>query len=281
VNDRDALATLSKAGLARVTSDLQRLLAPSIRATASRLDDSSLAVGASKLGGQPDLPIGTAWPVKTQPLGFVGQIRLEDLRAFDAAKALPASGLLAFFYDATQQTFGDDPNSKGNWQVLYFPADGGGLQRTTAPSSMPAGGQYAACALSFAEELTLPQHPELEIPHLSWTDGEKSAYEQALANFPAPNDHALPHNRLLGHPNTIQDDMRMEVQVASHGLTGDDPEAAALQPGAMSWQLLFQVDSDPNAGMRWASSGMLYYWIEDAALRAQRFADAWVVLQSE
>lgn len=277
----DALAILAKAGLGRVSSDLQGLLAPSIRVTTSRADESTLAVGASKLGGQPDMPIGTAWPVKTLPLGFVGQIRLEDLRAFAAAKALPAAGLLAFFYDATQQTFGDDPNGKGNWQVLYFPPDAGQLQRTAAPAAMPAGGQYAACALSFAEELTLPVQPELENPHLSWTDAEKTAYEQALPDFPAPNDHARPHNRLLGHPNTIQDDMRMEVQVASHGLAGDDPKAAALQPGARNWRLLFQVDSDPNAGMRWASSGMLYYWIEDAALQAQRFTDTWVVLQSE
>ncbi|HEY7984427.1 MAG TPA: YwqG family protein, partial [Ktedonobacterales bacterium] len=274
MNTADALATLAKAGLANVTGDLQRLVAPSIRATTSKADEASLAVGASKLGGQPDMPLGTAWPVKTQPLSFVGQIKLDDLRAFDAARALPASGLLSFFYDATQQTFGDDPNSKGNWQVLYFPANAGQLQRVSAPTGMmPAGAQFTACALSFAEEPTLPQQPELEIPTLRWTDAEKSAYDAALPNFPAANDHTLPHNRLLGHPNTIQDDMRMEVQVASHGLKGDDPKAAALQPGAMNWRLLFQVDSDPNAGMRWASSGMLYYWIEDAALKAQRFED--------
>jgi uncharacterized protein YwqG len=277
----DALATLSRAGLSRVTADLRQLVAPSIRVTTNRVDEAGLAVGTSKLGGQPDMPIGAPWPVKTLPLGFVGQIRLEDLRAFEAARALPAAGLLAFFYDATQQTFGDDPTSRGNWQVLYFPPDAGQLQRVSAPSGMPSGTQYAACALSFAEEPTLPVQPELELPHLSWTAAEKAAYEQALPDFPVPNDHALPHNRLLGHPNTMQDDMRMEVQVASHGLTGDDPRAAALQPGAMSWRLLFQVDSDPNAGMRWASSGMLYYWIEEAALQAQRFADAWVVLQSE
>ncbi len=277
----DALASLAKAGLSRVTSDLQQLLAPSIRATSSKINEASLAVGASKLGGQPDLPIGAAWPVKTQPLGFVAQIQLADLRAFDAAKVLPSSGLLTFFYDPKQQTFGDDPTSKGNWQVLYFPPNAGQLQRVSAPTGMPSGAQYAACALRFAEEWTLPQQPELDLPNLSWSAAEKAAYEKALPDFPAPNDHAQPHNRLLGHPNTIQDDMRMEVQVASHGLTGDDPRAAALQPGAMSWRLLFQVDSDPNAGMRWASSGMLYYWIEDVALKAQRFADTWVVLQSE
>jgi uncharacterized protein YwqG len=281
MNTADALAALSQAGLARVTSDLQLLLAPSIRATTSTVSEASLAVGASKLGGQPDMPIGTAWPVKTQPLGFVGQIKLDDLRAFEAARVLPASGLLAFYYDAAQQTFGDDPNSKGNWQVLYFPPSAGQLQRVSAPTGMPSGAQYAACALRFAQELTLPQQPELEIPNLSWTDAEQAAYEKALPDFPAANDHAQPHNRLLGHPNTIQDDMRMEVQVASHGLMGDNPQAAALRPGAMSWRLLFQVDSDPNAGMRWGSSGMLYYWIEEEALRAQRFADAWVVLQSE
>jgi uncharacterized protein YwqG len=87
---------------------------------------------------------------------------------------------------------------------------------------------------------------------------------------------------MLGYADTIQDDMRVQAQLLSHGLTdGDDPKAKALLPGAMDWTLLLQVDSDPNAGMRWASEGRLYFWIERAALAAATFDNVWVVLQSD
>ncbi len=90
------------------------------------------------------------------------------------------------------------------------------------------------------------------------------------------------HNRLLGNPDTIQDDMRIQCQLTSHGVTdGNDPRTAALSKGAMDWQLLLQVDSNEHAGMRWASSGMLYYWITSADLHARHFDATWVVLQSE
>ena len=33
--------------------------------------------------------------------------------------------------------------------------------------------------------------------------------------------------------------------------------------------------------MQWASSGMLYYWIEADALKAAHFDNTWLILQSE
>jgi uncharacterized protein YwqG len=75
--------------------------------------------------------------------------------------------------------------------------------------------------------------------------------------------------------------MHIEVQLASHGLNVEKGETSAeLEGGALDWLLLLQIDSDPNAGMRWGSSGMLYYWIERRALEARHFEDVWCVLQS-
>ena len=34
-----------------------------------------------------------------------------------------------------------------------------------------------------------------------------------------------------------------------------------------------------RAGMMWADAGMLYYWIRDDDLAAQRFDRAWCVMQ--
>ncbi len=76
--------------------------------------------------------------------------------------------------------------------------------------------------------------------------------------------------------------MRLQCQLASNGVTDiNDPKAAALSKGARDWQLLLQVDTDEETGMRWGNAGMLYYWIKSADLQTRHFDASWLVLQSE
>ncbi len=144
----DLQAVFVAAGLSRLVKDIDRLARPSIRITAAEVDESLLYVGASKLGGVPDLPTGAAWPEwKGLPQSFIAQIRLDDVGQYDTEKVLPQSGMLWFFYDAQQQTFGEDPADRGGWQVLYTDGDLNALQRALAPTALPATSQYHACLL--------------------------------------------------------------------------------------------------------------------------------------
>lgn len=59
------------------------------------------------------------------------------------------------------------------------------------------------------------------------------------------------------------------------------PGAAQAVAHKGDWQLLLQVDSDETIGMRWASYGMLYFWLEKAALQQGQFDRSWLVLQSD
>jgi uncharacterized protein YwqG len=268
---------LAAAGLASRANELAALARPSIRLSATRVDPAGLATGASRLGGQPDLP-GIPWPDKAgASLAFVAQIHLADAAPYDAEHLLPADGTLSFFYDASQQTYGDNPADRAGWHVFYFPEDAP-LSASIVPSDLPQNARFPACALTFAPELTMPQQPPLERPGLPWTPNDEKAYESFLSALP----RAATHHRLLGYPDTIQDDMRIQCQLVSHGVTdANDARAAALRAGAGDWTLLLQVDSDDQAGMRWGSAGMLYYWIERAALRNRAFDNVWLVLQSD
>ena len=277
----DIEMVFEKAGLARLKKDIDHLARPSIRLSTTQVDELSMPPGVSKLGGLPDLPEGVAWPEKEgQPQSFIAQIRLADVHSYDADNVLPAEGMLWFFYDATQQTFGEDPSDRTGWLVIF--AQSAALKRAPAPANLPAESQFHACSLSFAGEYTLSQQPQLEIPAFDWSEKEQTAYEQLLSTFPDAADHATMHNRLLGNPDTIQDDMRQQCQLTTYGVTDiNDPRAAELSKGALDWQLLLQVDSDVHAGMRWANNGMLYYWITRTDLQARRFDAGWLVLQSE
>lgn len=275
-------AAFVAAGLSQRVRDIDALTRPSIRLFTTHADESSLPVGISKLGGLPDLPAGIVWPESNGlPQSFLAQIHLDDLHSYDVQRVLPQHGMLWFFYDAQQQTFGDNPADVGSWCVL-FQANLRTLQRTQFPAQLPVKSRFCACRIHFACEMTLPQQPELELANFDWTDEEVRRYETLLSQFPDPVDRAAIHHRMLGYADALQDDMRLQSQLMTHGVTSsDDPRIDELSKGMSDWQLLLQVDSDEHAGMRWATAGMVYYWIKLADLQACRFDETWLVLQSE
>lgn len=268
--DADELrAALRAGGLARIVEEAVAQSAASIRLLPTPADEADLPPGASKIGGQPDLAPGFAWPEwRGVPQSFIAQVALPDLAPYPVSAALPPTGLLSFFYDAEQRTWGFDPGDRGSWLVAYTDADTGSLRRTPRPG----GDSFAACAVRFATELTLPMFDVLR-DELALTYDDVEAYA-ALERRAYPPDGRWGQeiHRLLGHPQPIQDDMRTELQLA-----GD-----ALGPptiGAADWRLLLKIDSDDRAGMMWGDVGRIYYWMPRAALARRDFSAAWLVFQ--
>ena len=106
---------------------------PSLEMSAAA--STTVPVGATKIGGRPDLPEETAWPRRsdrireramepvlgTIPLAFLAQVELQE-----AARALPpdenplpTSGVLSFFYDAYDQPWGYDPEDRHDFRVIH------------------------------------------------------------------------------------------------------------------------------------------------------------------
>lgn len=77
-------------------------------------------IGASKVGGEPDLPVGARWPESEQGrAGFFLQIALGDLPRGEW-NPLPARGMVYLFCHDDQRTFYDPPG----WELLWW--DGAG-----------------------------------------------------------------------------------------------------------------------------------------------------------
>ena len=273
-------AQLADAGLGRYADELSALVEPSIRLRAEPADESALAIGATRLGGRPDLPHGVSWPTfRDAPQSFIAQLDLDELSGLAGAERLPKNGLLSFFYDAGQRVWGFDPEDRGGWHVLYTPA-GDALHRTDFPGSLDKDARYDTRVLIPTVEQTFAPWESSDIESLGLTPAEVSAYGNLV---PDPDDTAT--HRLLGHPDPIQNDMQLECQLVTSGLycgdeTGyDDPRAAALKPRATSWRLLLQIDSEEEAGMMWGDVGRLYYWLRRDHLAERRFDETWCILQ--
>ena len=272
-------ASLAAAGLEQHAEALAAAARPGIRLEVDPSLDHE-AVGASRLGGDPDLPSGTEWPRKRgAPLSFIGQLDRADVARVDDEGVLPRDGLLSFFYDATtQEARGFDPADRGSWQVSQLPA-GTQLRRTPAPEDLAADGRLTGVGWRPRAELCPAPYESRVVERQGMSVEEQEAYGDLIE----PGDEAI--HRVLGHPDPVQGEMQLECQLASNGVFVGGPEGYRdarvldLGPGADDWRLLLQVDSDDAADMMWGDAGRIYFWIRDQDLRAGRFERCWVILQ--
>jgi uncharacterized protein YwqG len=279
---------IEEAGLARLADDLEKLMRFSIRLKAKVAPEVDRRLGSSKLGGTPDLPESTAWPeCNGVPMALLAQLRLQDMVPYDPDGRLPKSGMLHFFYEAKEQSWGGDPKDRGQWKVIYYDGDLGRLRTTTPPDRLPKESRFRACTLVLSNEFTLPPSPwdSKAMKQLKMSDKEEDRYIELLDEIISEGANAqghIPIHRMFGHPDQIQGDMRFACQRGFHGV-GDDTDAgrAALEKGADDWQLLLQIDSDErNLGTMWCDVGRIYFWIRQQDLRKRDFSNVWLVLQS-
>ena len=169
-------------------------------------DDES-PVGASRVGGEPDLPPGFAWPTRRdcraaleyghdlpagredEPAQFFGQINFAELRGTQAARLLrlPETGLLSMF----QSRWWGEPVGWGGFGLAaFFSPDPTGLTRVRAPEGADE---------DFPSLLTFRQ--ALEVPTdacCPWTQDYGPEPASVYADRLWPLDHEL-HERLFGY----------------------------------------------------------------------------------
>ncbi len=236
----------------------------------------------SRIGGTPVLPAGFQWPHwNDAPLAFLAQIDLAEIGRRSVLPGLPTRGLLYFFYDQKQSTWGFNPADKGSWQVCYSTSDVP-LQPTNPPASVTNGGRYAEKHVEFREVMTYPSiergfEEPLDLSEESW---------DVIDTYRTRPFAGLPRHQVGGLPSPVQGDgMELECQLASNGIdVGDtagyaNPDDQALRTAAEDWLLLMQLDSDDDTGMMWGDVGILYFWIRKQDLESRNFSDCWMVLQ--
>lgn len=290
----DLQAAVEAEGLGAFWPRLAPHCRPSIRVLPQAAPAVPLPVGASHLGGLPDLPTQAEWPTwEGRPLSFLAQLNLTELAAYPAAAALPAAGWLSFFYDAQEQPWGYDPANQGRAVVLYH-ADTVAL----APRQLPEGlstdayTAFPVAPLIFAAEMTLPDpwEDDLDIAEEELTEEQRTAIWRLL------HRHGDGTSRLFGTPDTIQGPVRQQCALVSRGISTGSAQAMqqtreALgfseaqvetwqQQAAADWELLLQLDShEDEANMMWEDMGRLYFCIPRAALAQRDFGAVWTVLQ--
>lgn len=271
MNARDLIRNSS---LAQHADILERLLKPAI-AIVHAAPEVPAAVGASKLGGEPDLPPGFVWPKwKRRPLAFLAQLRLDELAPYDVEKLLPASGMLYFFNDTKNDWGGRE--IEGAWRVVYSEAQPDELKRTPLPKPLSETGRFQEVPVRFEPRYTLPfQDEELRLlaPELQLTQQQQSDYDDLVYRL-VEWEKGRPLHWMLGYHSAIQGAANVEALQDLYALASDEAIARCQE-----LVLLLQLDSDDKAGMCWGDLGTLYFWIHRDDLATRCFERVWMVAQ--
>lgn len=106
------------------------------------------AIGASKIGGAPDLPADMGYPKHAQlPMTFVAQLDLADLHTAQPDIPFPSQGLLSFFLP-------ENDNDLSDCESVFYFSETDTLRRLEGPSSVDV---FDPHTLSFEPELSLPE----------------------------------------------------------------------------------------------------------------------------
>lgn len=240
----------------------------------------------SKLGGLPDVKPGFTWPQwKGDSLAFLAQFDLGELPSVPPSlSGLPQTGILYFFYDKEQSTWGFDPQDRGSWCIVYEP-DSTGLEQATCPADLENDEVYTELPIAPRIVNSFPSDERLNVD-LSDLWQNESFYEEYETLVDTLRQESSPH-RMGGFPNITQsDDMESECQLASNGIylggeirPEDQERAESLVKENADWRLLLQLDTEDDADMMWGDCGALYFWIRAEDLARQDFSRCWMVLQ--
>lgn len=235
--------------------------------------------GSSYLGGAPELPAGSEWPTGRNPHSFLAQLDLATIHSKMAIDWLPQSGKLLFFYDMECGSWGFDPDEYNCWKVEYVP-EGTATAQVQAPENAEV---FEKRCLDFRAINTYSQ--EYDILPAGHTMSE-DAYYDFIDQVRQHDFHGQPMHQILGKPYAIQnEEMETECELVSKGVNcgrGDDYQRGAaqlLEGQTAEWRLLFQIDSDDDAGWMWGDSGILYFWVRESDARKGDFSKVWLILQ--
>lgn len=288
-------------GLGRVADALVALAQPAIKIHLEPADEARTPVGASKVGGLPDLPAGAEWPRWHEPMAFLAQFNLAEVAPFDVEGVLPDRGLLSFFFETDGEPLysagwglpeGAPPRdlsaaeSMWGWRVLYHDADPTTYVRQVAPDE--TGASYSPCAVTMSSCLTLPSTTGEDVSRLSLTGGERAALIdlEAVVNRADLYARGDEGHRLLGYPHEFAGPTLVLADAAMRAAPSDEwgrtdrARQRELEAAASArWRLLLQLDSSEAAGMDWGGGGLLFFTVEREALRRRDFSRVWLDMQ--
>ena len=160
-----------------------------------------------------------------KPLGFLAQINLEEVAAFDGEGLLPRNGLLSFFYREDNVT-GDQIS-----RVLHFEKDN--LKYAIVPQQLAQPDDE----IIIVPPSSIQFSPEWTTRDFQWSEIPDWDFDQYMDEFVHASGRVKSVHRMLGHPSLVQDNVFIGAEMDISGSTYEES-----QQKENGWILLLQLD---------------------------------------
>lgn len=167
---------------------------------------NNIPIGASKIGGTPDLPSTFDWPkFESKSMLFFAQINLSEISSYHRSDLLSKNGIIYFFayFPKPENEFGaayDFLKDKKEYKILFYNGEISELKNTIFPNDIIPDYQFSSNQLSFRTFFQLP--PSIEtgiIESSSLSEMDKELLQQYNDQF---SDGII--DQILGIPKPVQ-----------------------------------------------------------------------------
>jgi uncharacterized protein YwqG len=291
--------------LATHRNAIRSYIRPAVLLRSRASSEADIPLGATKIGGRPDLPTNADWPIFwnypdllnadrpedwpeesdwppfyfCKPLAFLAQIDLAEIaKVGSPIRGLPISGLLSVFsvwgWDGDPETPpfevpGDDDQE--GWHVVLHIPKAAKLKRHKTPSCVNS---FRAAAIEPIPILTLGgshNQPNLGGPPaipLEITEVERDRLLNLESDF-----REIQNRHWLSNTNPLH----------IHHQLGGHPEVSQgypLKADEKGLAMFLQIASDVNTEMQWCDDGEVTFFADPRALAKGRFERVWASFES-
>ena len=277
LDDRKLRAELAERyGLYSRLREIDDIARPAVLLLTKAAKEGEIPLGASKIGGLPDLPASASWPtyLDGKPLAFLCQVDLGEIAKLGTIlDGLPASGLLSLFSvwgwvtedDLDPRTPSQGWEDQAGWTVVLWSAADAKLERKQAP---PRVNLFRAAAVEPVLAMSLPNHQvEPALSTRQWSSAEYGRFDPMQSDL---RQIQLEYWRKKKNASSV-----------THWLGGyalfqqEFPETLLEMESTM----LLQIGTDKSTNMCWGDGGELTFYADSQALCAGRFEKVWGTCQ--
>jgi uncharacterized protein YwqG len=256
--------------------EVRKIVRPAVLLRTARSSEAKVPLGAAKLGGRPDLPASSEWPVYRdgKPLAFLAQIDLAEIAKLGTPiKGLPSAGLLSVFSawgwmeegEGDPQTPQDGDEEQTGWTVVLHTPQRATLERRKTPRGVNC---FKAAGAEPTPILSLPNHrAEPPLAALGWTDGLYDRFDRMQSDF---------RSLQMGHWLKNSDAFASHHQLGGYALFQQHYPEEVLEMGLA---MFMQIGTDGKTEMGWGDGGELTFYADAKALAKGRFERIWGTCQ--
>lgn len=263
-----------------------KLIKPAIGLLTIKIESDNLKIGASKIGGKPDLPKDVSWPrLNDSDLVFCAQYNISELKKCDVENLLPEKGMFYIFIGIS-----------GEWNEfsieqkdckIFFIENLEDLERKEYPTTLNVEGKVEPAEIQFFESLTIPDDENYKL--IDFDEKYEDFYfhfyqdtEEYIAE--ELNDLADNMHQILGEDKSVQSSVVYEFSRNELNISDEEylEKWTEILKNSKTFSNLIQLDCfDSNTNLsKFGGSGVFYIGLKTKELENKNFTNLIISFQT-